>query len=107
MDTIITFACAGAAITLLISKSQVFAWLRNAAGAREGWAWEVFHDLITCYFCLSFWVAFAFQALYAPHFVGSGSPLDQVVTWLAITGAIIFVSAAIVWLKKTAEKQED
>lgn len=69
-------ACA--AIALLIAKSGVFAPVRSWLWGR-GAVWTILHDLVSCTFCLAWWIAPLLWLM-------SDS---QANVWLAVPGTVL------------------
>lgn len=86
---LLVLALATSAVSLTVTKSRAFAWLRVPIMRRSRW----FGELISCPYCFSHWVALGL--LRGADFalpLGRGLWFDCLVTWVALVGAAAVVT---------------
>jgi hypothetical protein len=74
--------------SFMISKSKMFAFLRDWAERRKQngvfWAW--LSGVLICPYCTSTWLSLAAVTVYRPRLVHEWAPLDYLVTAMVING---------------------
>jgi hypothetical protein len=89
-----------ASIAFTISESHLFASLRNLIKTKSNWLGK----LVSCGFCLGYWVSFFLVALY-PFKILSGLGLfDFFITTLAVAWLSAFQWIMLCWLMDLAKK---
>jgi hypothetical protein len=67
-----------ASVSFTVSETYVFKWLRDAT-------WGPLNKLLSCGYCLGFWVALALMFIYEPRIVDCEIDwVDFCATWLAM-----------------------
>jgi hypothetical protein len=88
IDATLSLAAAIGSGSFMISKSKMFAFLRNWAERRKQngvfWAW--LSGVLICPYCTSTWLSLAAVAVYRPLLVHEWAPLDCLVTVMMING---------------------
>jgi hypothetical protein len=74
--------------SFMISKSKMFAFLRDWAGRRKehGLLWAWLSGVLICPYCTGTWLSLAAVAAYRPRLVREWAPLDYLVTVMVING---------------------
>jgi hypothetical protein len=74
--------------SFMISKSKMFAFLRDWAERRKdnGLPWAWLSGVLICPYCTSTWLSLAAVAAYRPRLVREWAPLDYLVTVMVING---------------------
>lgn len=74
--------------SFMISKSKMFAGLRDWAERRkqDGLLWAWLSGLLICPYCTGTWLSLAAVAVYRPRLVHQWAPLDYLVTVMVING---------------------
>lgn len=92
MTEIFVLALAVGAISLTLTKAQIFEWLRNLVGRISTWLGELFD----CPYCMAHWVALGTMFLYKPILIASGHGwLDLFVSYFALVALGSLVAGAI------------
>lgn len=91
-------AFATAALSVTIAKSAIGSPLRR-------WAYhlgEMVGDMVSCYYCISHWIAFAFVLTgFAPYRATWFATIYDIVLWtFAIVGMAAILSGVIIILKR-------
>jgi len=94
-------ALATAAISLTLTKAQIFAPLRGWVASRSKW----FGELASCFYCMSHWIAIAFVVIYRPILVSRWFLLDLLVSVFAIVAVSAVISSLVLRLT-SAHKEE-
>jgi hypothetical protein len=89
-----------ACVSFTISETKLFAGLRAAAHRLNPWTGE----LISCGYCLSYWVTATLTGLFRPQLFPEQGPAGYVLTWLVITWMAAWQWAAMCWLLDKAGK---
>jgi hypothetical protein len=95
---VVVLALATAAISVTISKAQVFSSFRDWVADNNAWL----GDLISCHYCTSHWVAMGFIVIYHPFLVRKWIVSDLFVSLFATVAISALVSGLI--LKLTTMK---
>jgi hypothetical protein len=74
--------------SFMISKSKMFAFLRDWADRRRqnGLLWAWLSAVLICPYCTSTWLSLAAVAVYRPRLVHQWPPLDYLVMVMVING---------------------
>ena len=74
--------------SFMISKSKMFAFLRDRAGRRKqkGLPWAWLSGVLICPYCTGTWLSLAAVAVYHPRLVHEWAPLDYLVMVMVING---------------------
>ena len=74
--------------SFMISKSKMFAFLRDWAGHRKqnGSLWAWLSGVLICPYCTGTWLSLAAVAIYRPRLVHEWAPLDYLVMVMVISG---------------------
>lgn len=89
---VVILGLASAAVSVTITKTYMFAWLRDIVKARS----KVGGELITCHYCMGHWVA---AVLVASSNTWEGL-YGWIVSWLAVTALSGVFSMKIMGLTK-------
>jgi hypothetical protein len=87
--------------SFMISKSKMFAFLRDWAGRRKhnGLLWAWLSGVLICPYCTGTWLSLAAVAVYRPRLVHQWAPLDYLVTVMVINGLamlpVLIISQAV------------
>lgn len=96
-------ALATAAISVTMSKAQVFASFRKWIASRSSWLGELF----SCYYCTSHWVAIALIAAYRPVVIRMWAPADLVVSLFVVVAIAAAAGGAIIRLTPFQQPMAD
>jgi hypothetical protein len=74
--------------SFMISKSKMFAFLRDRTGRRKqkGLPWAWLSGVLICPYCTGTWLSLAAVAVYHPRLVHEWAPLDYLVMVMVING---------------------
>ena len=74
--------------SFMISKSKMFAFLRDGAERRKhnGLLWAWLAGVLICPYCTGTWLSLAAVAIYRPRLVHEWAPLDYLVMVMVING---------------------
>jgi len=89
------------AVTLTLTKSSMFKWLRDLAWR----AHPVIGKMASCPYCMSHWVALTAVGVYQPRPIALIWPADMVVSWFAIVGAAALFNAIVVLITPFAHEE--
>jgi hypothetical protein len=84
----LSLAAAAGSGSFMISKSKMFAFLRDGAERRrqDGALWAWLSGVLICPYCTGTWLSLAAVAVYRPRLVHQWAPLDYLVTVMVING---------------------
>ena len=84
----LSLAAATGSGSFMISKSKMFAFLRDWAERRkqDGLLWAWLSGVLICPYCTGTWLSLAAVAVYRPRLVHQWAPLDYLVTVMVING---------------------
>ena len=100
MREVIWLSVVTAAISTTITETRLFLPLRKWIRLKS----DFFGDLISCGYCLGFWIAFGLVAVYQPRLFYVWWLLDYFVTALAIAWLSAFQWCLMCWLFKITGK---
>jgi len=92
---VIILSLATTAISVTISKSDVFASIREHIFRISNWLGE----LVSCSYCLSHWVAIVFVAIYQPVIIQKWFIVDLLVSMFSIVTISAILSGTIIKMK--------
>lgn len=98
MEQVVLLSLVTASVAFTISEAQVFAGIRERMKGFNPW----FGKLVSCSYCLGYWVAFALVAIYRPKLFDAWWPLDYFFTALVIAWLSAFQWAVLCWLMEKA-----
>lgn len=73
MYQVLVLSLATAAISVTVSRAQIFATFRTLVAEKSTWAGK----LISCYYCTSHWVAIVFVLIYRPVLISRFYVVDR------------------------------
>lgn len=82
---------ATSAASITISRSTLFSPFREFLLTRQGGAWKHLGYLVSCFYCVSHWIAAAVVLAYQPRIVQFWIVVDLGISWLAV------VALAALW----------
>ena len=84
----LSLAAATGSGSFMISKSKMFAFLRDWAERRkpDGPLWAWLSGVLICPYCTGTWLSLAAVAVYRPRLVHQWAPLDYLITVMVING---------------------
>ena len=84
----LSLAAATGSGSFMISKSKMFAFLREWAERRKrnGLLWAWLSGVLICPYCTGTWLSLAAVAVYRPRLVHEWAPLDYLVMVMVING---------------------
>lgn len=94
MYQVLVLSLATAAISVTISRAQIFATFRAFVAEKSSWAGK----LISCYYCTSHWVAIAFVLIYRPVLISRFFVIDLFVSTFSIVCIAALVGGIIIKL---------
>lgn len=89
-----------ASVAFTLSEAKVCAGLRRWARDRSSWL----ETLVSCGYCLGYWVAFALVVAYRPRLFDVWFGLDYFLTALVVAWLAAFQWGALCWLMEKAGK---
>ena len=92
---VFVLSLATTAISVTISKSEVFSSTREFIAGISHWLGE----LVSCSYCLSHWVAIVFVAIYKPVIIEKYFYIDLIVSMFAIVTISAILSGIIIKMK--------
>jgi hypothetical protein len=100
METILWLSVVTAAISFTVTETKLFRPVRDwLKGKYMFWG-----DLISCGYCLGFWVAFGLEAIYQPRLFRICGLLDYFLTAVVIAWLAGYQWVLMCWLFKKAGK---
>lgn len=100
MAQIVVLSLATASIAFTVSETAVFDGLRQWLHARNAWLGK----LVSCGYCMGYWIAFGLVAIYRPRLFDAWWLLDGFLTALVIAWLAAFQWATLSWLMEKAGK---
>jgi hypothetical protein len=106
MYQVLVLSLATAAISVTVSRAQIFATFRTLIAEKSTWAGK----LISCYYCTSHWVAIVFVLIYRPVLISRFYVVDLFVSTFSIVCIAALVGGIIIKLnlfRKPDESQQN
>jgi hypothetical protein len=100
MIEILWLSVVTAAIAFTVSETRIFLPLRNRITSKSNF----FGELVTCGYCLGFWISFGLVAIYQPRLFQAWWLLDYFVTALVIAWLSAFQWGFMCWLFRKTGK---
>ena len=100
MDQVIYLSFVTASVSFTVTETNLFLPIREWAKRKNSF----FGELISCGYCLGYWIAFALVAIYRVKLFESWSLLDYFLTALVIAWFSAFQWILMCWLMGNAGK---
>ena len=97
---VVLLSVATACLAFTVSETALFAPLREAVKARSVWLGK----LLSCGYCLGWWVALILVAIYQPRLLQRWWLLDYFLTAAVVAWLSAFQWAALCWLMERVGK---
>ncbi len=99
---LVALASAVSAISVTLTKSQLFASMRTWVRSQSRWLGK----LASCHYCMSHWVSFVMVAIYQPVVVAKWWPIDLLVSAFILVAISAIISGLITKLNPFHEDGE-